>query len=162
MKAKTIATVGILTALYVVLSLTLKIPFGIGAIALDLGYIVLTVSAFKVGMWSAVVGGAGAALESYIFSPYGLSYGWIVMNIIIGLICGYFFYKKRKPYAFHVCMIVISVFVGVTVKTVIECGLYSIPFLVKIPKSVTAFAIDTIVMLIGLLVAYKIKTVERS
>jgi hypothetical protein len=39
--------------------------------------------------------------------------------------------------------------------------LYSIPLLVKIPKSVTAFAIDTIVMLIGLLVAYKIKIVER-
>jgi hypothetical protein len=58
-------------------------------------------------------------------------------------------------------MIVISVFVGVTVKTFIECGLYSIPLLVKIPKSVTAFAIDTIVMLIGLLVAYKIKIVER-
>jgi hypothetical protein len=49
----------------------------------------------------------------------------------------------------------------VTVKTFIECGLYSIPLLVKIPKSVTAFAIDTIVMIIGLLVAYKIKIVER-
>lgn len=162
MSTKKIATVGMLTALYVVLSLTLKIPLGVGAIALDLGYIVLTVSAFKVGVWSAVVGGAGAAIESFMFSPYGLSYGWIVMNIIIGLICGYLLYKTRRSYAFHICTIVFAVLAGITAKTIIECSLYSIPYPVKLPKSATAFAVDTIVMLIGLIVVYRLKIGDNS
>ena len=162
MSTKKIATVGMLTALYVVLSLTLKIPLGVGAIALDLGYIVLTVSAFKVGIWSAVVGGAGAAIESFMLSPYGLSYGWIVMNIIIGLICGYLFYNAKISHQYHISAIVLSVFAGITAKTIIECSLYSIPYLVKLPKSATAFAVDTIVMLIGLIVVYRLKIGDNT
>ena len=156
---KTIALVGILTALYVVFALTLKIPMGVGNIALDLGYIVLTVSAFKLGMKSAIVGGLGALIESVLFSAYGISYGWIVMNIIIGLICGYVFTRytpNKREYLFYSLIIVAVVLIGVSAKTVIECQLYSIPYLVKIPKSLVAWIIDSIVMIIGIFVSKRV------
>lgn len=155
---KTIALIGILTALYVVFALTLKIPMGIGNIALDLGYIVLTISAFKLGMRSAIVGGLGAMIESVLFSAYGISYGWIVMNVIIGLICGTLFNKfsGKKKYLYCGIVIVSSVLLGITAKTIIECSLYSIPYVAKIPKSAVAFGIDTVVMFIGLPIAIRL------
>ena len=156
---KTIALIGILTALYVVFALTLKIPMGIGNIALDLGYIVLTISAFKLGMKSAIVGGLGAMIESILFSAYGISYGWIVMNIIIGLICGYIlsrFKPNKYQYLFYGIVIIFAVFVGVSAKTIIECQLYSIPYLVKIPKSLVAWIVDSIVMIIGIFISKRV------
>lgn len=164
MNNKKVALIGLLTALYVVFSLTLKIPMGIGAIALDLGYIVLTVSSFKVGKWSAFVGGVGAGIESILFSPYGISYGWIVMNIIIGLICGTLFNKfsGKKKYLYCGITIIGAVLLGITAKTIIECSLYSIPYVAKIPKSVVAFGIDTVVMLIGLPIASRFNKGEQE
>ena len=35
-------------------------------------------------------------------------------------------------------------------KTLIECSLYSIPFLVKIPKNAVAFGVDAAVMTFGI------------
>ena len=163
---KKIALIGILSALYVVFSLTLKIPMGIGAIALDLGYIVLTVSVFTVGIYAGIVGGIGAFVESLVFSAYGISWGWVVMNILIGIICGLLIQKIKldsiKNYLICGAVIVGAVFVGITAKTIIECSLYSIPYAVKIPKSAVAFGIDTLVMLIGLPIASKIKKLIRQ
>lgn len=162
---KRIALVGVLTALYVVCSLTLKIPMGIGAIMLDLGYLVLTVATFTVGCWAGVVGGLGALIESFLFSPYGISYGWIVMNVLIGVICGIFFrqarLKKMRQYLISTAIIIVAVLIGITAKTVIECQLYGIPYLVKIPKSAVAFVVDVIVMLIGLPIAVRVKKFMR-
>ena len=159
---KQITLIGILTALYVVFSLTLKIPMGIGAIALDLGYTVLTVSSFKVGRWAAFVGGVGAGIESILFSPYGISYGWIVMNIIIGLICGTLFNKfdGNRKYVYCIITILLAVLIGVTAKTIIECSLYSIPYIAKIPKSAVAFGIDAVVMIIGLPIADRVNKIK--
>ncbi len=159
---KKIAFIGILTALYVVLSLTLKIPLGLGNIMLDLGYLALTVAAFTVGPWAAFVGGVGALLESLWFSAYGISYGWIVMNILIGLICGLVLpkIKLEKFYHYLICGAIIfgAVLVGITAKTIIECKLYNIPYLVKIPKSAVAFGVDTLVMWLSIPIATQLKT----
>ena len=165
---KKIALIGILSALYFVFSLTLKIPMGVGSIALDLGYIVLTVAAWYLGAFpAAIVGGLGALIESVLLSPYGISYGWIVMNVIIGLGCGFIFSLiKNKDNTLTLrkmilcgITIVVMVLVGVTAKTIIECTLYSIPYIAKIPKSLVAFGIDSVVMIIGLPIARKLKNV---
>lgn len=141
-----ITLTGILTALYFVLSLTLKIP-ATGNISLDLGYIALTVAAVLLGpIPGAIVGGLGAAIESILLSPYGLSIGWVVMNIIIGLIVGAIVDNDTDIFI-EVCTIACAVFLGVCAKMAIECSLYSIPLLVKLPKSLWAFIFDAFVMI---------------
>ena len=169
-KTKEISFLGILSALYVVCALTLKIPTGVGNIALDLGYIVLTVACLLFGWKACIVGGVGAFLESLLFSAYGISYGWIVMNIIIGVFCGIVFtlvkrYTDKKLFRYLGCgdAIIIGVLLGVAAKTIIECKLYSIPYMVKIPKSFVAFIIDTAVMLVGLPLAFRVvKLVKKN
>lgn len=161
---KKISLIGVLTALYVVCSLTLKIPMGVGAIALDLGYLVLTVAVFTIGAYAGIVGGMGALIESYLFSPYGISWGWVVMNVIIGVLCGIIFRNvKLKGARYIACAVIIAVAIllGVSAKTIIECNLYGIPYLVKIPKSAVAFGIDTAVMILGLPITAKLKKVFR-
>ena len=152
---KTISGVAILTALYCVLSALMKIPF-IGAISLDLGYIVLTIGCMKYGMWGAFIGAVGCAIESLLFSPYGFSISWFVGNFIIGLGCGYIFKKTDITWK-HIIAIIIFVAIGILItKTIIECNLYNIPFEVKIVKNVVAFAIDTITMIIGVFTAKRL------
>lgn len=166
-KTKEISFLGILSALYVVCALSLKVPTGVGNIALDLGYIVLTVACLLFGWKACIVGGVGAFLESLLFSAYGISYGWIAMNIIIGLICGIVFTlikTENKAIKYISCSLTItlSVLLGVTAKTIIECKLYSIPYAVKIPKSFTAFVLDTVVMLVGLPLAFRMAKLVKK
>lgn len=150
-----ISGIAILTSLYVVLSAMMKIPF-IGAISLDLGYIALTVGCAMFGMWGAFIGAVGCGIESILFSPYGFSIGWFVANLIIGLGCGFVFKHTEKTWK-RIVAIIFFVALGILVtKTGIECFLYSIPFEVKIIKSMVAFAIDTITMIIGLAVVKRV------
>lgn len=150
-----ISGIAILTSLYVVLSAMMKIPF-IGAISLDLGYIALTVGCAMFGMWGAFIGAVGCGIESILFSPYGFSIGWFVANLIIGLGCGFVFKHTEKTWK-RIVAIIFFVALGILVaKTGIECFLYNIPFEVKIIKSIIAFAIDTITMIIGLAVVKRV------
>ena len=159
MKTKTriarICALGVLTALYVVLSAFLKINL-IGNIQLDLGYIVFAVALCAFGPWGAVVGVVGCALESILFSAYGFSVSWVVANAVIGIGCGFTFAMTDKI-GWRVLTIILSSALGLLgFKTVIECSLYAIPYLVKIPKNVVAFAVDSVVMIVGLLLASRI------
>lgn len=150
-----ISGIAILTSLYVVLSAMMKIPF-IGAISLDLGYIALIVGCAMFGMWGAFIGAVGCGIESILFSPYGFSIGWFVANLIIGLGCGFVFKHTEKTWK-RIVAIIFFVALGILVaKTGIECFLYNIPFEVKIIKSIIAFAIDTITMIIGLAVVKRV------
>lgn len=149
MKTKKIAMLGVLTALYVVLSAFLKINI-IGNIQLDLGYLAFTVGLCAFGVWGSVVGVVGCALESLLFSAYGFSISWVVANIIIGIGCGIVFMHTERI-AWRIIAVVLFCAVGLLgAKTMIECYLYSIPFAVKIPKNAVAFAIDCAVMVGGL------------
>ena len=148
-KTKIIATLGILTAMYVVLSAFLKFTL-FGNIMIDLGYIVFTVALCMYGIYGTVVGVVGCALESILFSAYGFSISWVAANLVIGLICGPVF-KHIKNYAVRLLIILGSVALGmIVIKTVIECQLYSIPLAVKIPKNVVAFIADFVTMVLGL------------
>ena len=155
--------IAVLTALYFVLSVLFKIPVG-GNIKLDLGYIVLMVSAVHLGaVPAAVVGGLGALLESMLMSAKGISPGWILMNIIVGILCGLVLYKRRESSAKQLviasCIIVpLSMIPAVAVKTLIDCAMYSLALAAKIPTAIVALAADSAVMLImGLPLAVALK-----
>ena len=155
-KTKNIAIYGLGAALYFVLSLTMKIPL-IGNITIDAGYIALMVYCYLFGPWAGIICGAiGCALESILMSAYGFSIGWFAMNIIVAFLVG-LIAKKNKDVTQVIAIILLSVFLGFTAKTIIECYLYSIPLMVKLPKSAVAFVVDSIAMIIGYPIARKIE-----
>lgn len=158
-RIKEITTIGILTALSVVLFSLIRIPL-FGNIKLDLSYIVLTVAIVKCKMSGAIfVGGVGALIESMLYGVNGLSFSWIIANIIIAII-GKIFYelsiKQNKKFIF-----ILGLFIGcliglLIVKTLIECLLFEIPLLLKMSTNAVAFISDFICMLIGVIVVERI------
>lgn len=165
---KQIALIAMLTALYFVLSAMLKIPVG-GHITLDLGYIALTVGAVYLGAVPAMlIGSLGALLESALMSQRGASPGWMLMNAIVGFSCGMVLQKAadrgKKKLITSACVVVpLSMLVGVAVKTVVDCAMYDIPLLVKIPTAAAALIADSAVMLLfGLPLSMALKTRLKS
>ena len=148
---KMITILGVLTALYVVMSAFLKFTL-FSNIMVDLGYVVFTVALCMYGVYGTVVGVVGCALESILFSAYGFSISWVAANLVIGLTAG--FILNKNVHIFAKCLVILlSVAFGMlVVKTAIECMLYGIPLAVKIPKNAVAFAIDTVTMIAGLAV----------
>ena len=149
MSTKKLVTLGMLTALYVVLSAFLKFTL-VSNIMVDLGYIVFAFALCMFGLPGTVVGVIGCALESILFSAYGFSISWCMANLTIGLICGAVLCKDKYAWvkAFTVVMAVAIAMIGV--KTAIECYLYGIPLAVKIPKNAVAFAADAVTMVFGI------------
>lgn len=154
-KIKTICYLGIGIALYVALSMTIKIPL-ISHIQTDLGYIVFGVYCVLFGWQGFIVGSIGCLIESLIFNGW-LPWGWILGQIAIGIICG-ICYKKFNYKITKVIVTIIAVFIGIAgIKTLIECKLYSIPLMIKLGKNLIAAVADTIPMIIGMFVGEKIK-----
>lgn len=152
MKTKNITLTAIGIALYVCLSMVMKIPV-ISHISLDLGYIVLAVYCYLYGGISgAIVGACGCFLISLIATGW-IAIGWPLGNLLVGAVCGVVYSKtKNHKWATLVCIAttVISVFIGVAViKTVVECALYSLPLGIKFAKNLVAFAMDAAVMCVG-------------
>ena len=151
-KAKKIAVIAIFTALYYVLSVMLKIPIA-GHITLDLGYIALTVGAVYLGAIPAMlIGSLGALLESATLSSRGVSPGWILMNAIVGLACGFVLHRtadgsRKRFWIFSVLTVLLSMFVGVVVKTLVDCAMYDLAIAAKIPSAAAAWIADSAVML---------------
>lgn len=152
MKIKTIAYTALGIALYVTLSMMLKIPFAVGHLALDLGYIVLAVYAYRFGaIPAAIVGGCGCCFVSLLSSGW-FPIGWILGNIAIGLIIGLFAHHGHPVMAG--ISAVPATFVGIgIIKTAIECALFAIPWEVKFAKNMVAFAADAIVLVFGCIFA---------
>lgn len=162
-----ITSIGI--ALYVALSMTVKIPI-IGHIALDLGYVVLGVYCFCFGGVSgAIVGGCGCVIVSLITSGL-FPPGWFVGNIFIGAVCGKLYERDQRDSVlaflggyFNFMVTILAVLIGIgVIKTAIECLLFSIPWMVKIEKNGIAALVDIIVMMIGVLLAPRISKKVRK
>lgn len=151
----TITAMGI--ALYAVLSMTAKIPL-IGHISLDLGYIVLAIYCYHMGVGSgSIVGGAGCVIISMLTTGW-FPTGWMIGNIVIAIICGAMYRRDgmNMSVVHNIVTSILAVAVGILVlKTVIECALYGIPLAVKIPKNAVAFVTDAIVMSIGCVLAQR-------
>lgn len=151
-----VAVIGMLTALYVVLSAFLKFSI-FSNIMIDLGYVAFAVALCLFGPIGTVVGVIGCMLESLLFSAYGLSVSWMAANLVIGLICGFAFTKVDNVWI-RMAIGIVSVLIGMlVVKTAIECALYNIPLAVKIPKNAVAFAVDSITLTAGILFSNLLK-----
>lgn len=159
-KTKQICVTALGIALYCALSMSMKIPLGVGHIAVDLGYIVLAVYAYHMGSISAaIVGGCSAAIMSILTGWFSLE--WVLANVTVGLICGRFYerntYGKRcvaSAYIRNAVVTILAVGLGMlVVKTAVSCWLWSIPVLVKLPKSITAWVVDSVVMCCGVCIA---------
>ena len=156
---KKIAMLGIGIALYVVLGFIVKIPL-IAHIQIDPGYVAFGCLLYIIGWQACIVGVVGCLFESLIFSGW-IPIGWMVGQLVIGIICG-IVYKKTNNIFIHIGVTILAVFVGVAcIKTGIECVLYSIPVVVKFPKNFIAFVADVIPMIIGYIVAKKLP-IERN
>ena len=157
---KTICTLGILTALYVVLSAFCKVNL-IGNIMLDFGYVAFAVALCLYGPIGAVVGVVGCALESILFSAYGFSISWVVANALIGIGFGFACKYTENIWVRIAAMLAASLVGLLGAKTGIECVLYSIPLAVKIPKNAVAWVADSAMMVFGILLAPKLKIKKR-
>lgn len=153
---KTLVTLSVLTALYVVLSAMFKIAIGVGNIALDMGYIAFTIALFEYGPLGTAVGVLGCSIESMIFAAHGFSISWAVANLVIGICCGYAFTRFDKLWM-QITAILLSCAIGlIGAKTLIECMFFSVPIEVRIPRNAIACAADAAAMLIGLWIAPKL------
>ena len=154
---KKVAYLGIGVALYVVLGCVMNIPLLANShLQTDLGYIAFGVYCYLFGWLGLFVGAIGCVLESLLISGW-MPVGWLVGQIFIGIACG-IIYKRETNKVIHIVVTVLSVFVGIAViKTVIESLLFGIPFEVKFAKNFVAFIADTIPMLVGLFLGYKLK-----
>lgn len=155
-KTLTVCYLALGIALYVALSMSLKIPL-ISHIQTDLGYIAFGVYCVLFGWQGLIVGTAGCLIESLIFSGW-LPMGWIVGQIFIGLTVGITckLTESKSQKAKTICRIIIAalaMFIGIAgIKTIIECKLYAIPIGVKFAKNTIAAVADYIPMVIGLVV----------
>lgn len=161
-KTKSICLTALGIALYVCVSMSLKIPLGIGHLSLDSGYIVLAVYCYIYGSVSgAIVGACGCFLVSLIATGW-IAIGWPLGNLLIGAVCGAVYKRvKGKRWAVLTSLVVTvaAVFIGVgVIKTVVECAIYSLPIAVKFVKNFVAFVMDAIVMCVGF---YMVKIIEH-
>ena len=151
-KTKKLCYLGMLTALYVVLSAFLKVTF-IGNIQLDLGYIAYAVALYMFGWAGIVVGVVGCSLESILFSAYGFSVSWAAANLVIGVLFVPIIVLNKEirwPRVIEALAIIGCVSIAmVWVKTPIECWLYGIPFKIKMAKNFVAAFADGITMILG-------------
>ena len=151
-RVRTVAVIAMMIALYFVLSAMLKIPIA-GHITLDLGYIALMVGAVYFGAVPAmIIGGVGAFLESALMSQRGVSPGWIVMNVIAGGLIGWIARKyadkgRKKLILASAIVVPIAMLLGAAAKMFIDCAMYDLPLLVKIPTTAVAWISDSVVML---------------
>lgn len=161
-RTRYLCTTAIGIALYCALSMSMKIPLGIGHIVIDLGYIVFAVYAYYMGSISAaIVGGASAAIMSVLSGWFSLE--WVLANIVIGVICGRLYKRSKNVYIFNMAVTIVAVAIGMLiVKTAVSCWLFSIPILVKLPKSVTAWVTDSVVMCIGISIVPKLGRVFKN
>lgn len=158
MKPKDIAYLALGIALFVVLSMCLRVPV-FENYYLCLGYIVMTVYIWCFKWYEgAVIGFLGVILYCIIG---GLGFngmpGWSVGNIAIGLIMGATIkpVQKIKNKALQVVAMAvvagIATFVGIElIKSLIDSFVVGQPFAVRFAKNMTSFIADVFVIVVSL------------
>ena len=96
MKTKDICILGIGIALFVCLSMCLRIPI-FNNFYLCLGYVVMTIYLYSIGIISGtLVGILGTILYCFLINGLRGMPGWVFGNLIIGIILGLWFKFIRK------------------------------------------------------------------
>ena len=154
-RTKKITYLGMGIALYVVLSMTVKIPL-INQIKTDFGYLAFGAFVNLFGVEGTIVGVLGCIIaNSFVGSAFPP--GWVLGQIFIGVFCGLLLKKTDKMWLKSV-ITVVAVFIGIgVIKTAVEVWLFQIPFKVKVIRNLIAFVADAIPMVIGVIISDKMK-----
>ena len=169
MKTKDITFVGVGIALFVALSMCLRVPV-FENYYLCLGYIVMTVYIWCFKWYEgAIIGFVGVILYC-IVGDLGFNGmpGWALGNVAIGLILGMALkpIQKIKSKTLQVILTavaaVIATFVGIEIiKSLIDSFIVSQPFPVRFAKNMTSFIADVFVIVISLPVCALIEKQAR-
>lgn len=154
----TITGIGI--ALFVVLSMALRVPV-FDNYYLCLGYIAMAVYLYSFRVWQGtVVGTVGVILYCVLISGLRGMPGWVIGNLVIGIILGICFKitqavsncgKKIAATILEVFSIIMTTAFGILfVKSVVEVVLYAQPLFVRMGKNMSAFIADVIVLILAL------------
>ena len=170
MKTRDITFVAIGIALFVVLSMCLRVPV-FENYYLCLGYIVMTMYVWCFNWYEgAVIGFFGVILYCMIG---GLGFngmpGWAVGNFVIGLLIGLCLphIRKLRSKPLQVCLTAVAAitasFIGIELmKSAIDSIVVGQPFAIRFAKNMTSFVADAFVIVISLPVCAAVETPARK
>ncbi|MBR1531291.1 MAG: ECF transporter S component [Eubacterium sp.] len=156
-KVRWVALTGVGTALFVAVTLCLQVPV-FENYYLCLGYIVMAVYCYSVDTLSGtLVGCLGTFLYCLLISGMRGMPGWVIGNLVIGVVIGITFKKTKKmkktwlKAIINFAAIAFSTAIGILVlKSLTECLLYAQPMALRVAKNVYAFVADIFVLEISL------------
>ena len=154
---KKVSLLGLGIALFVVLTMCLQVPI-FENYYICLGYIIMGVYCCSVGVLSGtLVGTLGVILYCLLTSGLRGMPGWVIGNIVIGIVLGLTFRYTRlmdnKYLRYFLCGVAVisSTFFGIFVlKSIVEMYLYSQPFLLRAANNIYAFIADVVVLLFAI------------
>jgi len=156
-KTKDICLTGIGIALFVTLSMMLRVPV-FENYYLCLGYVVMAVFCYSVGITSGtIVGVVGTILYCLLINGLRGMPGWALGNIVIGILLGLNIKGLKKikhkwlQNIIYVIAVIGSTCLGIlVVKSFTEVILYAQPFLIRVGSNWNAFVADVVVLLASL------------
>ena len=154
-KTRKITYLGIGIALYVAVSLLVRIPL-VNRIKFDMGYTVFGVYLTHFSYASGIVGVLGCIIANMLGGG-SFPIAWAIGQAFIGISCAFIFSKTEKLWIRLVCA-ALSVFVGIgLIKTFLEIAMYHFPFWAKFTSNLVAVVADAIPLLIGISLGPKIR-----
>ena len=169
-KVKSIVFLAVGIALFVVLSMCLRVPV-FENYYLCLGYIVMTVYIWCFEWYEgAIIGSLGVVLYCIIG---GLGFngmpGWALGNIAIGLIVGAALkpVKKIKNKVLQVVIVAviatIATFIGIElIKSIVDSFVVSQPFAVRFVKNMSSFIADVFVIVVSLPICASVEKIAKK
>ena len=160
-KTKQICITGMGIALFVILAMVIRVPV-FENYYLCLGYVAMAVYLYSVGTVSGtIVGTLGTVLYCVLTNGLRGMPGWVLGNLVIGIIVGVTFRYARKirnNWA-HLIVCIVAIVIGnilgiLIVKSGVECFLYAQPFFVRVAKNIYAFVADAFVLSVSLPVCW--------
>ena len=156
MSVKKICINGIGIALFVVMTLCLQVPV-FENYYLCLGYVAMAFYTYYFGTTSGVlVGTLGVFLYCLLTGGLRGMPGWILGNVVIGIICGTTakiakkYERKDIKEIMMITSVIISTAIGIlVVKSLVEVALYSLPFMLRVTNNIFAFVADVVVLVLG-------------
>ena len=157
MNTKRVCIDGLGIALFVTLSLCLRVPV-FENYYLCLGYTVMAVYCYSIGILDGIlVGTLGTILYCFLINGLRGMPGWSLGNVVIGLILGIAFkyskMLKNKFFQYVLCVIaiVLACLFGILgVKSIVEVFLYAQPFVLRTANNIYAFISDVVVLVISI------------
>lgn len=163
-----ISRVGLLVAMFVVLAMAVQVPV-FENYYICLGYFAMLVGLVDMGVAAGTIcGTAGVFLYCLITSGMRGMPGWLIGNLVIGLILGFSIkatkdISKPAKYVVNSVVIVLSTLLGILVcKSAVEHFLYAQPMAVRMAKNIYATVADIVVMIALFPVANELSEAVRK